>query len=237
MRDDDNDDADGPSAAAARVAGMLAYNQQRKKSSRENILSAAIRLFCANGYADVSIEDITAEAGVSRITYYRHFPSKAAIALELFQRAAAEGAPRMLAIGALDYRDRGAVVGWLTDLFAADRDMQGILRVLSQANIEEADFSKQVQPFILDLIGALAKQIPAFALDLGNPRHQRRRVKAWLLIYTILDQSNHAATRSGMATDPMMIEILADSFLDFIAEGDAPAKTGAQKQSDKRRPH
>jgi AcrR family transcriptional regulator len=230
LRDDDTDGAGDP-----RLAGMLAYNQQRKKSSRENILSAAIRLFCANGYADVAIEDITAEAGVSRITYYRHFPSKAAIALELFQRAAAEGAPRMLAIGAFDYRDRPTVVRWLTDFFAADRDMQGILRVLSQANIEEADFSKQVQPFIFDLISALGKKIPAFDLDRNKPGDQRRWVEAWLLIYTILDQSNHAATRSGIAASPIMIEILADNFLVFLSKGDAAADHGARARSHARK--
>ena len=36
-----------------------------------------------------------------------------------------------------------------------------------------------------------------------------------LPIYTILDQRNHAATTEGVAANSMMIEVLADSFLDF----------------------
>jgi AcrR family transcriptional regulator len=216
---DDEDETLVRSNTDPRMAGLLAFLQQRKQSSREKLLAAAIKLFCRDGYAAVTIEDITDEAGVSRITYYRHFPTKSAVALELFKQAAAEGAPRVLAIGALDYRDRPTVVQWLADLFAADRDMQGILRVLSQANVEEADFSKQVQPFIFELIAALGRQIPAFDVDPDQPCDQRRWVKAWLLIYTILDQSNHAATRSGVATNPMMIEVLADSFLDFVRGG------------------
>ncbi len=212
----------GPNAEELRMAGMIAYNQRRKENSREKLLSAAMRLFCKDGYAGVSIDDITAEAGVSRMTYYRHFPSKADIALEIFKRVAeTEGTPRILAIAALDFRDRPTVVQWLTDYFAANRDIQGILRVLSQANMAEADFSKQAQPLIIDLIRGLAQQIPAFDLDPDKPSHQRQWVKAWLLIYTILDQSNHAATRSGIAANPMMIEILADSFVDFVREGDA----------------
>ena len=199
-----------------RMAGLRAFNQHRKASSRENLLSAAITLFCREGYAAVGIEEIAREAGVSRVTFYRHFPTKAAVALELFQRVSAEGTPRMLQIASLDWRDRDTVRQWLADFFAADRDMQGILRVLSQANIEETDFSQAVQPFIFNLIAAFGKSIPAFAVDPDSPADQRRWVRAWLLIYTILDQSNRAATRSGMASNPMMIEVLADSFLGFV---------------------
>lgn len=194
----------------ARTAGIRVFNQLRKQRSRQKLLAAAIKLFCRDGYAAVSIEDITTEASVSRITYYRHFPSKAAI----------ESAPRMRAIGAVDYRDRTAVVHWLSDFFAADRDVRGILRVLSQANIDEADFSRKVQPFIAELIAGLGQMIPAFALDRNAPAAERRWLRAWLLVYTILDQSNHAATRSGVANDLLMIELLADTFLDFVGAED-----------------
>jgi AcrR family transcriptional regulator len=200
--------------ADPRMAGLLAFLRHRKQSSHEKLLAAAIKLFCKDGYAAVTIEDITAEAGVSRVTYYRHFSSKSAIALELFQQAAAQGAPRMLAIGSLDFRDRSTVVQWLTDFFVADRGMRGILGVLNQVNVEDIGFSQSVQPFITEMIAALGRVIPAFAV--GPDKDQRRWVKAWLLIYTILDQSNHAATRSGVSTNPMMIEVLADNFLDFV---------------------
>lgn len=218
-----NDGVDGD----ARMAGLLAFNQLRKQGSREKLLGAAIKLFCKHGYGAVSIEDITAEAGVSRITYYRHFPTKSAVALELFQRSTAEGAPRVLAIGRLDYRDRPTVVEWLADFFAADRDMQGILHVLAQANVEEADFTGKAQPFIAELISKLGTMIPAFAFSGSNLAsnlalaEDNRWVKAWLLIYTILDQSNHAATRSGIANNPMMIEVLADGFIDFVSSHEA----------------
>mgnify|MGYP000175542283 CR=1 FL=1 len=103
------EDMDHPPLADPRLAGLFAYNDQRKRSSRENLLVAATELFSRRGYAAVSVEDITIAAGVSRITYYRHFPSKAAVALELFQRATEIAAPSMLAIGARDVRLRRAV--------------------------------------------------------------------------------------------------------------------------------
>jgi len=205
-----------------RTAGLVAFNKQRKLDSREKLLASAIDLFCRNGYGAVGIEDITAAAGVSRVTFYRHFADKSAMAMELFRQASEDGAPRMLAIAAMDYRDHAAIVQWLVHFFARDRDMRGILRVLRQANVEEADFARRVQPFIPNLIVQLGKTIPAFMLDPQEPSDQKQWVKAWLLIYTILDQSNHAATDSGIARTPFMIEVLADSFLDFVRGHVAP---------------
>lgn len=213
--------ADVRAAANPRTAGLVAFNRERKRSSRESLLAAAVKLFCQHGYAAVAIEDITAAAGVSRVTFYRHFPSKSAIALELFRRAADEGVPRVLAIGSLDFRRRDTVIQWLHDFFAGDRDMKGILRVLSQANVEDADFAGEIQPFIAELIAELGTTIPAFRLDPDRPSQRRRWVEAWLVLYTILDQSNQAATKSGIATDPFMIDVLADKFVRFVIEGDA----------------
>jgi AcrR family transcriptional regulator len=168
------------------------------------------------------VEDITRAAGVSRVTFYRHFATKAAVALELFRRATDISGPRLIEIGARDFRDRATVLAWLAEIFTLNREMRGIVRVLSQANAVEAGFSEQVRPFIFDIITALGQTIPAFALAEGAPGNDKRRVRAWLLIYTILDQSNHAATARTMATHPMMIDVLADSFLHFVTSTNPP---------------
>ncbi len=204
--------------ADPRVAGLVAFNRDLKQNSRDALLAGATKLFCRDGYSAVSVEKITTEAGVSRVTYYRHFSTKAGMALELFQRAAGDAVPHVLAIGSRDFRDRGTVAQWLTEYFALNRSMQGILRVLIEASVAERDFSEEVRPFIFDLITALGMTIPAFAIDGQAPEDERRRVQAWLLIYTILDQGNHAATRAGIAASPMMIEVLTGSFLNFVGE-------------------
>lgn len=43
---------------------------------REQILAAATRAFAAEGFAGTGLDDIAAEAGVSRAILYRHFESK-----------------------------------------------------------------------------------------------------------------------------------------------------------------
>src|SRR6516225_137550 len=105
-------------AAAARraddrTAGLAAFSRQRKLDSRERLLSAAVERLCQDGYASVSVEDIAAAAGVSRVTFYRHFGGKAELAVALFRGASEAAMPRFLAIRAADFRDRAAVHGWI----------------------------------------------------------------------------------------------------------------------------
>lgn len=47
-----------------------------RKERREQILAAATRAFARSGFAATSLDDIAAEAHVSRVILYRHFESK-----------------------------------------------------------------------------------------------------------------------------------------------------------------
>ena len=192
-----------------------------KVSSRERLLAAAAASFCANGYFAVSVEDIATKAGVSRMTFYRHFAGKAALAIALFEQNVAHWMPRYLAITNHPVLDRAIVQSWLEDLFEADRESGQLLRVFIQANVAESGFTEAAQSLLSTLVAELGAHIPAFALD---PQADRKRwLQAWLLIYEILDQSNHAARGAGVSTDPLVIEILADRFMQFVAQvgGDA----------------
>jgi len=50
--------------------------QVRKTRSRERILTAAAELFHARGLRGVGIDDVLAESGVARSTFYAHFRTK-----------------------------------------------------------------------------------------------------------------------------------------------------------------
>ena len=196
----------------------IAFAVSPKVGSRERLLAAAAASFCANGYFAVSVEDIATKAGVSRMTFYRHFAGKAALAIALFEQNVANWMPRYLAITDHPTLDRAIVQSWLEDLFEADRESGQLLRVFIQANVAESGFTEAAHSLLSTLVAELGAHIPAFALD---PQADRKRwLEAWLLIYEILDQSNHAARGAGVSTDPLIIEILADRFLQFV--GSAP---------------
>ncbi len=216
------------SVSTAKSTGLAEFQRRRKQGSRDSLLAAATQAFCAAGYFAVSVEDVAAAAGVSRMTFYRHFNGKAAIATELFRLNTQAAMPRILAIGAGDFACPVVIAAWIEGLFAADRASQPLLRVFLQANVDASEFTQTAHGFIADIITGLGQTIPAFALDRDQPGERRRWMEAWLLIYEILDQASHAARDSGVATDPLIVDILADRFRAFVtsAQGSGSDSNG-----------
>jgi AcrR family transcriptional regulator len=54
--------------------------------ARERLLTAAERLFYEEGIRAVGVERILAESGVGRASFYRHFPSKDDLVVEVLRR-------------------------------------------------------------------------------------------------------------------------------------------------------
>ncbi len=179
------------------------------------MLAAAAAAFCANGYLAVTVDDIASSAGVSRMTFYRHFSGKAELAIELFKQNVIAWMPRFRAITRHPHLNAEIVQAWLEDLFAADRESGQLLRVFMQANAEGSGFTEVARELMGHLIRVLGEHIPAFALNPEAPADRKRWLEAWLLLYEILDQSNHSARGGNAAPDPLLIELLAERFLRF----------------------
>lgn len=203
--------------SASRTAGMVAFQQKRKQDSRERLLQAAIAKFCAGSYHSVSVEDIASAAGMNRVTFYRHFSSKMDLAFELFQRASTDATERLLAIGGRDFLDRQVVAQWIAGMFETKRANRQLVLLFLQAGAEEPGFSERQQGLIGTLINQLGTVIPAFNVHRGVPTEHARWLEAWMLIYELLDHSNHAALGTGIGNDPQVIDILTSRFLRFVS--------------------
>ncbi|MCY0933881.1 TetR/AcrR family transcriptional regulator [Streptomyces sp. H34-S4] len=53
--------------------------ERKKAQTRRTIQDHALRLFLAQGYQNTTVEEISAAAGVSHMTFFRHFPTKEAV--------------------------------------------------------------------------------------------------------------------------------------------------------------
>ena len=199
-------------------AGLLAFQSRCKEETRRRLLGAAAKVFCEHGYVPVSIEEIALAAGVSRMTFYRHFSGKAEIATELFRSNADAHLPMIAAIGSQAFRDPGTVREWIARIFAVDREQRAILQAFIQANVIEAGFAEEGHAFIDAIITELGRYIPAFALDSHAQSDRRRYVEASLLLYEMLDQSNHAARNLGLADDNIVVEVLAERFIAYVTK-------------------
>jgi AcrR family transcriptional regulator len=95
--------------------------QQRLPAAERKTLieSAAARLFAERGYAATTVEDIVAEAGVTKPMLYRHYESKKQLHLALLERHRDELAAAALDAfihddGPLEQRLPGMIEAWFT---------------------------------------------------------------------------------------------------------------------------
>lgn len=70
----------------------------RPERKREQILAAARRLFLQHGFAATSTDAIKAEAGVSKETLYRYYPSKEALFADVLRQLTLEHLPQPLQV-------------------------------------------------------------------------------------------------------------------------------------------
>src|SRR5678815_2848275 len=64
--------------------------EEAQAATKAQVLAAAERLFALNGFQNVSVRDITAEAGVNLASVNYHFGSKDALLFEIFRRRTSE---------------------------------------------------------------------------------------------------------------------------------------------------
>ena len=76
-----------------RLVTRRSPGRPRSESARVAVLAATVKLIEQRGYGDLTMEAIAREAGVSRQTVYRWWPTKAAITLEALNEGAAAIAP------------------------------------------------------------------------------------------------------------------------------------------------
>ncbi|MDX6278639.1 MAG: hypothetical protein QOJ72_2767 [Nocardioidaceae bacterium] len=154
--------------------------------ARDKLLATATEIFYAEGVNSVGVDRVIAEAGVTRATMYRHFPSKQILVTTYIQEA-----------------DR-AVREHVGALLTSDRTPADMLRAIAENIAEEINFSHFRGCAFLNA----AAEFP----DPGNPVHKAVLAhRAWFL-ETILglfdqidrDSSDDAGRRFVMLRDGAM---------------------------------
>ncbi|MEU5088873.1 helix-turn-helix domain-containing protein [Streptomyces sp. NPDC021356] len=186
---------------------------------RAQLLTVGARLFAAYPYADVLMEEVAAQAGVSRALLYRHFPSKQA----LFAAVYREAADRLLAETRFDPAD--SLVEQLVqgmdvhlDYFVANRHA-----VLAANRVLAGD--PVVQTIMTDELDALrARLLAVLPLADGNAREAVSGVlKSWLVFVRVLcvDWLTHETCTRTQLRDVCIGAVLG-ALRPLLAEDPAP---------------
>lgn len=82
---------------------------EEEKQGRARLMDAASRLFTRHGTANVGINEVTAEAGVARMTLYNNFPSKEKLTLAVYAEMAQATLARVDAVLAAEKSEKGRI--------------------------------------------------------------------------------------------------------------------------------
>jgi AcrR family transcriptional regulator len=80
--------------------GMVRRTRAEMEVTRATLLATARRVFGEHGYADASMDDLTARAGLTRGALYHHFGDKAGLLAAVVEQIDAEADARLAAVEA-----------------------------------------------------------------------------------------------------------------------------------------
>jgi len=169
----------------------------RGSVGRDRLLATARRLFTRHGASNVGINDVTATAGVARMTLYNNFPSKDALTVAVYEemaRAALQGLGEMERSGRSDEENILAIFDHF-DRSEHEADYRGCPFI--HASLQAADASGPIYAIVHSYKRGLREHI-VHVLDEGR----RNRAELADQIVLLLDGAVTEAYLKGVA-DPV----------------------------------
>jgi AcrR family transcriptional regulator len=110
--------------------------------TRQRLQESALRIFADRGYTASTVEEISAEAGVARATFYLHFKSKSELALSITESVYPPLASRYKELDDILADVDGKVSAdilapWLASLWAAHQENIVVLRMWEEMLVTE----------------------------------------------------------------------------------------------------
>ena len=196
-----------------RPPGRSLRQEEQRKLNRAAIVAAAASVFAAKPYVHATIDDIIAAASISRATFYVHFESKLALAIEIYDSIGESWLEHFDQLATLPHRSVDELKQWtlaLTDLYV---DHGYVTPLVEQLILFEPRFRQRLAEDRDLLIDRLAKAgLPGFvAATNGAPEALLQRARLRLLLLR-LDEVCGILMQTG-ANSPD-----ADAYIAVIAE-------------------
>ncbi|HEY5439489.1 MAG TPA: TetR/AcrR family transcriptional regulator [Acidimicrobiales bacterium] len=183
---------------------------QLKAQRRQQLLTAASRLFAERGFRAVSIEDLAAEAGVSGPAVYRHFDSKelllADLLIKVSEQLLDEGSAHVArASSAFDALHQ--LIAFHTEFALRDRDLIRIQdHDFASLAVDDAKTVSRLQRAYLEVWVDVLRSIDTTASEMVA----RTKIQA---VFGLLNSTPHSAAHRDTETTRAVLEEMAlDAF-------------------------
>lgn len=212
-----------------RKGGPAARWRRRKDDRPAELLKAALELFLARGFAATRMEDIAANAGVTKGTVYLYFENKEAVFRALVREVTAPALNAMKAAAAADTLPAREIVAAFINIAGAALS-QTSMRFLPRLLVGEAARFPELVGWYRDEIiaqglGALTRVLERGMAD-GSFRRQDAELTARLVIAPILFNAIWQTVFARKSDPPgetaKLLSLHAETMLRGLAP-DAPA--------------
>lgn len=208
--------ATAPKRAASRKPTL---RDAQKAHTRQRILDAARTVFFREGFYGATVDQVVAEAGASRPTFYLHFRDKEEILGEIMAGYATRAMPLLERLpGPRPSVDE--LKTWLFDVGAFLEQEQAVASVITEVSTHRQVNRPRFGFAVIDAwIQALSRHAPAFAAAARKTNPDvNARARAQLLLIEINWAGEHISTNKDAAFTEQAVVMVAQSLHDFLNE-------------------
>ena len=195
---------------------------QQKQESHDRIVAAANALFARQAYVGTSIEDIAREAGISRVTFYKHLKTKIDVAVGILDQYTTRMIDDYGSLGQDSDPDIPTICAWITHILAIWRKQRRNMDALASLLRQDARLNARRTQIYTRTIARLGEGIPAFALA-ASGEDQEAHIRAHLLMIELEDLCYELVISKWPVDETIAVRIVAGHFRDFIESTATPA--------------
>ena len=209
----------------------LSLRDEQKLMSYNRLLDAALAVFKDVGYKTATIDQIAAEAGANRATFYLHFKDKMDLAAGLGRRVTPASAHEFLHLDSADIPTLAQVKQWLVQYVRSNNIDRMLSQMLNEALAAEPAFAAEY----LEFVGRIADRMTKYLSRWTGKRRQIARSKIVIVELMLARYMTHMSSQGLTFPGEHVMDALAESVWCTLYAELEPATNDAGQASDRRK--